>query len=109
MRRVGSANSKRPGNPSATRADVAERSRALLIWLSQLPRLAVPVTMLVLMLVGLMGPLYAAIPALLIVAAFVIWLAYISWPLLDTTGRVLRGVMISAITVALVGRISGWL
>jgi hypothetical protein len=33
--------------------------------MSQLPKLVVPVTMLVLMLVGLMAPLVAAIPALL--------------------------------------------
>ena len=113
MRSVGAANPKRSGNPatraSATRVQVAERSRGLLVRLSQLPPLVVPVVTLVLMLVGLLAPLYAAVPALLLVAAFVTWLAYISWPVLDSTGRLLRVVMIAAITVALIGRVSGWL
>ena len=113
------ANPKRSGNPaarataanhsSATRVKVAEHSRGLLVRLSQLPPIVVPALTLVLMLVGLLAPLYAAIPALVLVAAFVLWLAYISWPALDTGGRVLRLVMIAAIAVALVGRIIGWL
>ena len=77
--------------------------------MSQLPPLVVPVVMLVLMLVGLMAPLVAAIPALLVILAFVLWLAYLSWPVLDARGRVLRVVLLGAVLFALVGRISGWL
>lgn len=91
------------------RAGIAERSRARLVRLSQLPPLVVPAVMLVLMLVGLLAPLYAAIPALLVIAAFVIWLAYISWPVLDSGGRTLRIVMVGAVASAFVGRITGWL
>ena len=112
---------KRSGNPavranpssrpqeSPARARVSARSRDLLVRLSQLPPLVIPTTILVLMLVGLMAPLYAAIPALVLVAVFVIWLAYLSWAVLDARGRVLRGVMVGAVAVALVGRLTGWL
>ena len=113
------AKPKRSGNPSVragasapsspTREAVSARSRGLLVWMSQLPKLVVPVTMLVLMLVGLMAPLVAAVPALLVILAFVLWLAYLSWPVLDTRGRALRGVLVGAVVFALVGRISGWL
>lgn len=77
--------------------------------LSQLPPLAVPATMLVLMLLGLMAPLVIAVPALLVVAAFVLWLAFLSWPVLDNRGRLMRGILIGAVVSALVGRVTGWL
>jgi hypothetical protein len=100
---------KRPGTSSPTRERVSTHSRDLLVRLSQLPPLVVPVAVLVLMLLGLMAPLYAAVPALVVVAAFVSWLAYLSWPVLDSRGRLLRGVMLGAVAAALVGRITGWL
>jgi Family of unknown function (DUF6703) len=112
---------KRSGNPavrasppsgqptSVTRDRLSARSRGLLVRLSQLPPIVVPGAVLVLMLVGLMAPLYAAIPALLVVGLFVLWLAYLSWPLLDARGRLLRGVMVGAVIAAMAGRITGWL
>jgi hypothetical protein len=111
---------KRSGNPavradasgqptSVTRARLSARSRDLLLRLSQLPPLVVPGAVLVLMLLGLMSPLYVAIPALVLVGAFVLWLAYLSWPVLDSRGRLLRGVMVGAVAAALIGRLTGWL
>ena len=91
------------------RERVSDRSRAALLRLSSLPALAVPVVVLVLMLVGLTAPLFLAMPALLVILAFVCWLAYLSWPVLETGARVLRGVLIGAVLIALLGRISGWL
>ena len=113
------AKPKRSGNPavragasvpaSPAREAVSSRSHRGLVRMSQLPPLVVPAVMLVLMLVGLMAPLAAAIPALLVILAFVLWLAYLSWPVLDTRGRLLRGVLLGAVLFALVGRITGWL
>jgi hypothetical protein len=65
--------------------------------------------MLVLMLVGLTAPLPFALPALAIAAAFVAWLAYLSWPVLSSGGRLLRITMICLVVGAGVARASGWL
>ena len=53
--------------------------------------------------------MYVAIPALIVVGTFVVWLAYLSWPVLDYRGRLVRGVMVGAVAAALLGRITGWL
>jgi hypothetical protein len=65
--------------------------------------------MLVLMLVGLTAPLPYALPALAIAAAFVAWLAYLSWPVLNSGARLLRIAMVSLVVCAAVGRMAGWL
>jgi hypothetical protein len=65
--------------------------------------------MLVLMLVGLSAPLVAALPALAIVTAFIAWLAYLSWPVLSSGGRLLRIVLIFLVVGAGVSRVAGWL
>ncbi len=122
MARVSKPRPKRSGNPAArqrpsastppaspVRERVSELSRRPLVRLSQLPALAVPTAMLVLMLVGLMAPLYVALPALVVIAGFVSWLAYLSWPALDARGRTIRVVLLAAVLVTAVGRVSGWL
>lgn len=112
---------KRSGNPavragaasgqptSATRERLSAHSRGLLVRLAQLPPLVIPGAVLVFMLLGLLSPLYVAIPALIVVGTFVVWLAYLSWPVLDSRGRLVRGVMVGAVAAALLGRITGWL
>ena len=47
--------------------------------------------------------------ALALVALFVSWLAFLSWPVLGTGQRAIRLVMIAVIVFAMVGRIAGWL
>jgi Family of unknown function (DUF6703) len=112
-RRSGSAAARK--NPTGTSASpqargvVVERSRPLLERLARLPPVIVPAGMLVLMLLGLTAPLPFALPALAIAAAFVAWLAYLSWPALSSRGRLLRGVMIGLVVGAAVGRVAGWL
>jgi len=88
---------------------IAQRSRGLLVRLSQLPPLVVPGLMLVLMLLGLAAPLYVALPALGVVALFVGWLAFLSWPVLDLKGRFTRGLMLGLVLGAGVARATGWL
>jgi uncharacterized protein DUF6703 len=103
-------NSSQPGaSGSGARAMVSARSRGILLRLSQLPRLVVPGVMLVLMLVGLSAPLPLALPAFAVIAAFVAWLAYLSWPILDPRARLLRAVMLAVVVGAAVGRVAGWL
>ncbi len=100
---------QRSGAGSSPRETISARSRGLLVRLSQLPALVIPVAVLVLMLVGLAAPLAVAVPALVVVAAFVLWLSYLSWPVLDAGGRSVRVVMVAAVAGALVGRLTGWL
>ena len=67
-----------------------QRSAALLVFLSRLPRWVPLVVLGALMLTGLAvgGPVGAA--ALCVVAAFVAWLGYLSWPRLAGAGRLGR-------------------
>jgi hypothetical protein len=65
--------------------------------------------MLVLMLAGLSAPLPYALPALAVAAAFIAWLAYLSWPVLSSGGRLLRITMVCLVVGAGVGRAVGWL
>lgn len=117
---VSTSNPKRSGNParrarvaaeesSATREQVNKRSRGLLTRLSRLPPLVIPVVVLVLMLVGLTAPLYLAVPALIVIVTFVIWLAYLSWPALDNRKRIVRGILLAAVVALALGRVTGWL
>jgi hypothetical protein len=112
----------RSGNP-ANRAAAAQNprsagnqdgafyatSRKLLVRLSALPPIFIPVAMMVLLLAGLLAPLVIGIPCLVIVLAFVSWLAVLSWPVLDTKGRLVRGLMCGLVFGALLGRITGTL
>lgn len=116
-----SSNPRRSGNPSVragatppgagspTRLSVAERSRGVLVKMARLPTLVIPGLMLVLMLVGLSAPLVFALPALALIGAFVGWLAYISWPVLDTKGRLTRGLVVGLVVGSALARVQGWL
>jgi hypothetical protein len=107
-KRAQAATGPRP-RQSGGREAVGRRSRGLLVRLAKLPPLVIPLLMLVIMLVGLTGPLWLALIALALAAAFVGWLAFLSWPVLDTRGRLLRGLMLGLIIGAGIGRTSGWL
>jgi hypothetical protein len=63
--------------------------------------------MLGLMLIGLSAPLVVALPALAVAAAFVLWLAALSWPALDAKGRLVRGLMFGLIVGAGAARVFG--
>lgn len=91
------------------RATVNGRSRPVLARLARLPRLTVPVVVLILMVVGLSAPLAIALPAFAVLLAFVSWLAYLSWPALGTTARLVRVFMIAVVTGSAVARVAGWL
>ncbi|MFC4059491.1 DUF6703 family protein [Planomonospora corallina] len=69
----------------------AERLSATpLVFLFQLPRWVLPVLLVVLLLAGFAVPSFWGGLAVLPVAAFVGWLAYMSWPSLGAGARVLR-------------------
>ncbi|MBX6386565.1 MAG: hypothetical protein IRZ07_26915 [Microbispora sp.] len=78
--------------PGATgvRAAVERKSAAPLVFLFQQPRWLVPLVMVALLITGLVLPDWRGGVAVLPVLAFVVWLAYLSWPSLRPVGRVLR-------------------
>jgi hypothetical protein len=75
--------------------------------MARLPMWAMPVVILLLMVVGLSAPLGYAVPALVLVAAFIGWLAYLSWPVLTPRGRLLRAVMIALVAGSATARSTG--
>ncbi len=110
------AGASRRGTDDATaktmgglRGRVTPASRVMLLWISRLPPLAVPAAVLAAMLVGLSAPLVFALPAFGAVALFVAWLAYLSWPALTTSARLVRGLMIALVAGSAAARVAGWL
>jgi hypothetical protein len=81
-------------NPTGREA-AERRSRVPLAYLRQMPPWAIPVLSAALLVAGLAikGPGGAAAIALLLV--FLGWLAYVSWPRLDTAGRLLRVIILA--------------
>jgi hypothetical protein len=80
---------------------VERRSAAQLVFLRQLPAWVVPFVLAALLVAGLAVRGWAGAAALCLVAAFIGWLGYLSWPVLTTPGRVVRVAMFAgALTLA---------
>jgi hypothetical protein len=93
--------------PFGGRARVHQRSYAALTRLHALPRWTVPVATVVLVFVGLYsGPVLGGI-CLLVVAAFLGWLAYLAWPQLGGGGRVGRCLVLVLLAGLALGRLTG--
>ncbi|MDX6288106.1 MAG: hypothetical protein QOG53_3591 [Frankiales bacterium] len=89
-----------PPRPGSARAKVERRSAVHLAYLTRLPRFLPFVVMLALALVAIFisGP--AGGVAWFVVAAFLAWLAYFSWPALTPPARVLRIVAVGIVIAA---------
>jgi Family of unknown function (DUF6703) len=87
--------------PGATgvRRQVERRSAAPLVFLHQLPRWVVPLALLAVLIVGFAVKGWIGAAALAALAAFLGWFSYLSWPSLSVSGRLLRVVVIAAVTV----------
>ena len=93
----------RPATPGAsgTRQAVERFSARPLVFLTQLPRWVLLLIVLGLLISGFAVPGLLGAAALLLVAILLGWLAYLSWPSINTSGRVLR-VIALACMVAIV-------
>ncbi len=77
-----------------------ERSSARpLVWLHQQPAWLPPVVLAVLLIAGLAVPGWLGAAALVLVAAFLGWLAALTWPRLAPGGRLLRLAAVAAVLV----------
>jgi hypothetical protein len=84
---------------SDTRSRMERSSAKPLVWLHQQPAWFPPVVLAVLLIVGLAVPGWLGAAALVLVAAFLGWLAALTWPRLAPGGRLLR---VAAVAVVLV-------
>jgi hypothetical protein len=69
----------------------------------------VPVVVFALLMLGLLAPAWLAVPALVLIAAFLLWLGLLSWPHVSPRGKVVRALILGFIVAAIAARILGLL
>jgi Family of unknown function (DUF6703) len=89
------------GTPGAseTRQAVERFSARALVFLQQLPRWILLLAVLALMITGFFVHGVIGAVALLLVAIFLGWLAYLSWPRVNLSGRALRVIAVTCMVV----------
>lgn len=94
--------------PAPGARGTAERASApALLWLSSKPVWLLPVLTVVLLVAGLSAPAAVGVPVLLLLAALVGWLSYLSWPVVQGVQKVLRLATVGLLLAAAVGRATG--
>jgi energy-coupling factor transporter transmembrane protein EcfT len=89
---------------SGLRAAIERRSAAPVVFLHRLPRWALLVAVFLLLVVGMAGTGWVAAAGLLVLAVALAWFAYLNWPELDGSGRVLRVVALAILVGFALGR-----
>ena len=84
---------------TGARAAVERRSAVLLVLLSQAPRFVLPLASVVLLTGGVLLPRLPALVCFAVLLALVGWLSYLSWPVTEGRGRVLRVVALAMLAV----------
>ena len=92
--------------PSAARQEVARLSAPVLRWLSQRPKLLLPLVSVALLLGGFALPAAVGVPLLVALLLIVAWLSYLSWPLVQGPARLIRVVLLGMLVVAIAGRMA---
>ena len=85
-----------PGSSGIRRA-VEQRSGVHLVYLRQLPGWVPPIVLAALLVAGLAVRGWIGAAALCVVAAFIGWLGYLSWPALSPPGRIGRAAVIACL------------
>ena len=88
------------------RGGVERRSAGILLWLTSRPKFFVPVLSAVLLVGGLFAPPAVGAPLLLLLAALVGWLSYLSWPVVTGVQRLLRLSTVGLILAAVAGKLT---
>jgi hypothetical protein len=86
-----------PRAPSAARQTAERRSAVPLVYLRHLPAWVPPVVLAALLVAGLAVRGWGGAVALCVLAAFLGWLAYLSWPALGGRGRAGRSVVVACL------------
>jgi hypothetical protein len=87
---------------SSGRRALERASAPLLVRLSTMPAWLVPLIMAVLAVVGLIVGGVVGFVALTLIAAFLAWLALLSWPVLRPRQRLLRSLAVAIVIAAAV-------
>ncbi|MCA1683135.1 MAG: hypothetical protein LC685_03990 [Actinobacteria bacterium] len=87
------------------RATVEKRSGPALVLLTQQHKAVVPLVSVLLLIGGLALPPALGIGCLLLLAAFLGWLTYLSWPVLVGAARAVRLATFVLVLVAAVSRL----
>jgi hypothetical protein len=87
------------------RAAVEKRSAPVLVLLSQQHKAIVPLVSVLLLIGGLALPVPAGVACLAVLAAFVGWLTYLSWPAVVGQARAVRVATLALLLVALGSRL----
>lgn len=94
-----------PAPAPTLRASVERATRPLLVRLYAMPRPLVPLLTVVLIAVGVLAPTAIGVAALTLVALFVGWIAYLSWPAVTAGGRLIRVLMLVLVVLLAVARV----
>ncbi|GAC1609854.1 MAG: hypothetical protein NVS3B26_13410 [Mycobacteriales bacterium] len=88
----------------SVRVTVEKRSAPVLVLLSQQHKAVVPLLSVLLLIGGLALPVLLGAVCLLLLAAFVGWLTYLSWPVIVGQARAVRVATLALILVACISR-----
>ncbi|TDE32322.1 DUF6703 family protein [Actinomadura sp. 6K520] len=86
------------------RATIERWSAAPVVFLHRIPRWTLLAAVFVLLAIGMIGSGWVAAAGLLVLAAVLAWFAYLNWPALDGSGRILRIVALVILVGFAVGR-----
>jgi hypothetical protein len=86
------------------RAAVERRSAAPVVFLHRMPRWVLLLAVFALLVVGMAGTGWVAAAGLLVLAAALAWFAYLNWPALDGSGRILRLAALAVLVGFALGR-----
>jgi hypothetical protein len=92
---------------SPLRRSVELRSAKVLVFLRGLPRPVPGLAVLGLVALGLLAPPVAGAVALLVVAALLTWLVFLSWPTVPLAGRLVRLVVVAMVVAYAFVRLTG--
>ena len=94
-----------PPPHSALREQVARYSAPVLRWLSQRPKVLLPLLSVALLIGGLAAPAAIGVPLLVALLLIVAWLVYLSWPAIEGPARAVRLALLGLLVVAIVSRL----
>lgn len=89
----------------SVRRVVEKRSAPVLVLLTQQHKAVVPLVSVLLLLGGLALPVPVGVTCLVVLAAFVGWLTFLSWPAIVGPARAVRVVTFLLIVVAVITRL----